>query len=105
MKKLLLKGFLILSFIGLSLTSCEDDIDDNPTTTYELRFTSISDNPYKVEVAGHSDIISGHSYIVYELERNTYSWKVTQQSGYLVTPTVNDGTITLDEDLEIVFPQ
>ena len=107
MKSLLLKGLFIISIVVLGFSSCKkDDNNDDPNSTpkYELRFTSTSNNPYKVEVAGHSDIISGHSYIKYDLEKNTYSWKVTQQSGYAIYPTVKDGTVTLDQDLEIVFP-
>ncbi len=106
MKSLLLKGFLVISLIVFGLSSCEKDDNDGSSSTpkYELRFTSTSSNPYKVEVAGNSDIISGNSYIKYELEKNTYSWKVTQQSGYAVYPTVKEGTVTLDQDLEIVFP-
>ena len=103
MKNIILKSLVVISLIAFSLTSCEKD-ENSSTTKYELRFTSTSSNPYKVEVAGNSDIIQGNSYIKYDLEKNTYSWKVTQQSGYAVYPTVREGTVTLDQDKEIVFP-
>ena len=79
-----------------SLIGCEKDNNEDSTPKYELRFTSTSDNPYKIEVAGNSDVIQGHSYKSYNLEKNTYSWKVTQQSGYVVYPTIKEGTVTLD---------
>lgn len=93
--------FAIITIASLSLlTSCtkEDPL------TYELRYTCTSDNPYLVEVNGESDIISGHTYINYRLEKGTYAWKVTQQSGYLLYPTIQEGTVTLDQDREIIFP-
>jgi hypothetical protein len=93
------------------LTSCEkddsfnDDPNSNSTTpTYELRFTSTSDNPYLVEVDGNSDVIQGNTYKTYYLEKGTYYWKVTQQSGYAFYPTEISGTVNLDQDKSIVFP-
>ena len=110
MKNLILKGFLIVSLVMFGLTSCEkDDDNDSPssqttTPTYELRFTCTSDNPYLIEVNGNSDVISGNSYRSYTFDKGTYSWKVTQQSGYALYPTVKEGTVNLDQDKEIVFP-
>ena len=77
---------------------------DEKVEKYELRFTSTSSNPYLIEVAGNSDIIPGNTYMVYNLEKGTYAWKVTQQSGYVLYPTIVDGTVNLDQDKEILFP-
>ena len=111
MKKLILKGVLILSLVMFGLSSCEkNDDNDSPSSTeptiqtYELRFTCTSDNPYLIEVDGTTNIINGHSYKKYILDKGTYSWKVTQQSGYALYPTVKEGTVNLDQDKEIVFP-
>ena len=107
MKNILLKGSFILSVLVLSLSSCtKGDNNDGPSITpkYELRFTCTSNNPYKVEIAGHSDIVPGNSYINYNLKNDTYAWKVTQQSGYVLYPTVKEGTVTLTQDYEIIFP-
>ncbi len=95
----LLSAFLLLSCIVLF--SCKKEEN---AKKYELRFTSISSNPYLIEVAGNSDIIPGNTYKVYNLEKGTYAWKVTQQSGYILYPTVVDGTVNLDQDKEIIFP-
>jgi hypothetical protein len=102
---------VILSMGIFGLTSCEkdDSFNDDPnsnssTPTYELRFTSTSDNPYLIEVDGNSNVIQGNTYKTYYLEKGTYSWKVTQESGYLFYPTVREGTVNLDTDKEIVFP-
>jgi len=110
--KLILVGLLMIS-VGL-LAGCKKDnpspngtgggSSSNGTPTYELRFTCTSDNPYLIEVDGNSDIIQGNSYKTYYLEKGTYSWKVTQQSGYVFYPTVKDGTVNLNADKEIVFP-
>ena len=98
----------MLMLAMVSLSGCKKDEYSEPPAptvkTFELRFTCISDNPYKVEVAGKSNIISGHSYKTYDLKQDTYSWKFTQQSGYLFYPTIQEGTLTLDQDKEIVFP-
>lgn len=96
--------FLIIAFSFLSIivfTRCSKD-DFNPS--YELRFTNISSNSYLIEVDGNNDIIEGNAYKKYSLKKGTYSWKVTQQIGYIMYPTVQSGTVTLDQDKEIVFP-
>jgi len=71
---------------------------------YELRFTSTSSNPYLINVDGNSDVIGGNTYKSYSFPKGTYAWKVTQQSGYLLYPSVRSGTVNLDQDKEIVFP-
>jgi hypothetical protein len=104
MKKYL--SILLASFFIVTLTtfsSCSKD-NENVTPSYELRFTNISDNPYLVEVDGSSVILSGNTFKNYTLEEGTYAWKVTQQSGYLLYPTIQDGTVNLNQDKEIVFP-
>lgn len=100
-------SFLLASFFMIalvSLSSCSKDNEDDATPSYELRFTNISDNPYLVEVDGNSNILSGNTFKNYTLEKGTYAWIVTQQSGYVLYPTVQDGTVNLDQDKEIVFP-
>ncbi|MCC6600571.1 MAG: hypothetical protein IT223_07830 [Crocinitomicaceae bacterium] len=71
---------------------------------YNLRFTCTSNNPYLVEVNGKSNVLSGNTYKDYRLEKGTYSWKVTQQSGFVLYPTIQSGTVNLDQDKQIVFP-
>jgi len=95
---------LIASFVMVSLVSLSGCKKDETTPNYELRFTNTSDNPYLIEVDGTSNTISGNTYKNYSLEKGTYSWKVTQQSGYVLYPTIKEGTVNLDNDKEIVFP-
>ncbi|MDY0077026.1 MAG: hypothetical protein RBR87_07085 [Bacteroidales bacterium] len=105
MKKYL--SFLLASFFMialLSFSSCSKDKEDNATPSYELRFTNTSNNPYLVEVDGNSNILSGNTFKNYTLKKGTYAWKITQQSGYILYPTVKDGTVNLSQDKEIVFP-
>ncbi len=108
MKKFLIysmASFLMLAMVSLS--GCKKDDPPPtppPTPTFELRFTCTSNNPYLIEVNGNSDIVDGNSYITYTFNKGTYSWKVTQQSGYVFSPTIKDGTVNLDQDIEIVFP-
>ena len=75
-----------------------------PTLTYNLRFTNNSNNPYLVEVDGTRVVMSGKTYKDYNLKKGTYAWKVTQQAGYLLYPTVNSGILTLDQNAQVVFP-
>lgn len=101
----LIAAIVVVAFISLS--GCNKDEDDNVTPTptkYELRFTCTSSNPYLIEVAGNSDLIWGGTYNIYKLNKGTYAWKVTQQSGYILYPTIKEGTVNLDQDKEIVFP-
>ncbi len=97
---ILLASFFMVALVTFS--SCSKDEDATPS--YELRFTNTSDNPYLIEVDGSSNTVSGHTFKNYTLEKGTYSWKVTQQSGYVLYPTIQEGTVNLDQDKEIVFP-
>ncbi len=111
MKKHFIYSITIVILIAIvSFSGCKK-ADDNPasspqstTPSYNLRFTCTSSNPYLIEINGNSNVVQGNSYKDYTLEKGTYYWKVTQQSGYLVYPTVQDGNITLDQDKEITFP-
>ena len=101
---------LCVLFIGMAtLNSCKKD-DDNPssssttTPSYNLRFTCTSTNPYLVEINGTSNVLQGGYYRDYTLKQGTYAWKVTQQSGYLLYPTIKSGTYNLTQDGEIIFP-
>lgn len=100
-KQLIILTLSIFTLLIVIPTGCKKE-ETRPS--YELRFSCTSDNPYLVEIDGTSSIISGHSFKDYNLEQGTYPWKVTQQSGYLLIPTVREGTITLDRDKEIIFP-
>jgi hypothetical protein len=102
MKKLLF--ILIATFFVSALVSITGCSKEDTAPSYELRFTCTSDNPYLIEVDGTSSIIQGNTFKNYKLEKGTYAWKVTQQSGYLLVPTVREGTVNLDQDKEIVFP-
>ncbi len=102
MKRTILFFLLVLS---LFITSCEKESDIFLSSRkYELRFTSTSRNPYLIEVNGNSDIIPGNTYKSYKFKKGSYSWRVEQQSGYLLYPTIREGTVNLNEDKEIVFP-
>ena len=92
---------LLLAFSLVVSTGCKKE---ETRASYELRFTSTSDNPYLIEIDGTSSVMSGHTFKNYVLEQGTYPWKVTQQSGYLISPTIREGTVTLDQDKEIIFP-
>ncbi len=98
---ILLAAFFMVSLVTFS--SCSKDNED-VTPSYELRFTNTSDNPYLVEVDGSSNVLSGNTFKNYTLKKGTYAWKVTQQSGYVLYPTIQEGTVNLDQDKEIVFP-
>lgn len=87
----------------VTFSSCSKDNED-VTPSYKLRFTNTSDNPYLVEVDGSSNVLSGNTFKNYTLGKGTYAWKVTQQSGYVLYPTIQEGTVNLDQDKEIVFP-
>lgn len=100
-KTILTFTFLMLAFAFV--TGCSDKEEDI-TPVFELRFTNTSSNPYFVEVNGTTDVQDGNSFKNYNLDKGTYAWKVTQKSGYILYPTVREGTITLDQDKEIVFP-
>lgn len=124
MNKFFKLTIVLLGGLLITLGSCRKDDDPEPTTSttttttttttppttapvvssYDLRFTCTSSNPYLIEVDGNSDIVSGNSFKNYTLKKGTYAWKVTQQSGYALYPTVKEGTVTLDKDKGIVFP-
>ncbi len=89
--------FLTVTIGVIGITGCIKQ-------SHEVRFTNLSSNPYMIEIDGRSNVISGNSYKNYYLDRGTYPWQVTQQSGYLLYPTVRSGTISVNKDKQIVFP-
>ena len=93
----------ILMLAVVTTAGCKKE-DEETTPRFELRFSNSSDNPYLVEVNGTSSVLDGHTFKDYNLERGTYAWKVTQQSGYVLYPTVKEGTVNLDGDKEVIFP-
>jgi hypothetical protein len=103
-KYLLILTISILIGATISLSGCKKNEEDPIEQSYELRFSNTSDNPYLVEIDGNSNILSGNTFRNYNLTKGTYAWKVTQQSGYLLFPTIQEGTITMDREREIVFP-
>lgn len=103
MKNQIFKLLLISSIFAIGFSACEKE-EDSSSTTYELRFTNTSSNPYQIQVDGTTSSLSGNTFKEYSLKKGTYSWKVTQISGYLMYPTIQEGTVNLDQDKEIVFP-
>ena len=102
MKKLIILFTVSLLMIGvISLSSCKKETQ---ITNYELRFTNTSSNPYFVEINGKTSTLIGNTFKNYDLPKGTYAWKVTQQSGFILFPTVKQGTVSLDQDKEITFP-
>ncbi len=71
---------------------------------HKLRFTSTSSNPYELQVAGYNRVIQGNTYVDYTLPEGIYSWRVEQMSGYVIYPTIKEGTVILNQDKEVVFP-
>lgn len=112
MRNFVLKSVLMLLSVAMfSLTSCQKDEDTGggskvtpKTTTHTLRFTSKSRHPYLLEIDNKSDVIQGKSWKDYKLETGIYTWKVTQQAGYLFYPTKRSGTVSLYKDEEVTFP-
>jgi len=100
-KQLLILLVLLLTLSFVITTGCKKD-ESRPN--YSLRFTNTSENPYLIEIDGTSSTINGNTFKNYSLVQGTYPWKVTQQSGYLLYPTVKEGTVTLNKDKEIIFP-
>lgn len=97
---------LLLSIILIVLVStsgCKKE-EQETVSKFELRFTNTSDNPYLVQVSRTSSSLQGQTFKGYNLERGNYAWKVTQQSGYILYPAVEEGTLNLHRDKEVVFP-
>ena len=74
-------------------------------TTYKLTFNNISSDFYKVEIIGKTEFyLSGGTYVNKYYPKGTYSYKATQQDGYILYPTVVEKTVNLEQDKIVTIP-
>lgn len=96
MKKSILLSVLAIGF--LSFASCEKDDTTLPTggqreTNGSIILNNNSTNPYKVTGIGSPKTIGGNRSNSYSVKPGTYYLTATQESGYLVYPTIVEKTI------------
>lgn len=103
MKKMLFFAMALCSV--LTFSSCEEN--DNGCAKAEVRFTCISDNPYRLFINGQVEgTVNGNSFIERELNEGLYRFEVEQISGFLLFPTTREieKVLTCGERFEFVFP-
>jgi hypothetical protein len=95
---------LIFFVAALAFIGCEKEPS---CTTGTVRFTSTSINPYSLYIDGdYQRQIPGNTFVEYELTEGTHQVKVEQVSGYLVFPTIKEGTLNVFgcKESEWIFP-
>lgn len=108
MKKATIVFFCLAPFI----TSCSKD--DNNTTSPSggcsqgtIRFSNNSANPYMISIDGIAKgSINGKSFVNVNIDKGFHTLKAEQISGYVLYPTIVNGTTTLAgcDQKEFVFP-
>lgn len=86
-----------------------NSVNSQIISTGTLVFKNTSPNPYKVELNGntlYSNMNGGTSNTRYYAPTGDYTIKVTQLSGYLISPTVKSytGTLSCGSTLSTTFP-
>ncbi len=70
---------------------------------YKLTFNNNTSDTYLIEINNKSDYLEGGYFLDYNLEEGTYNYKYTQQDGYLLYPTIKEGTVKLYTDIIITI--
>lgn len=108
------KIFTILAMVLIAtsfFTSCEkDDYPDgsSTSTTGIISFVNTSKNSYSIYIDDRSyGSIPGGKYKDIIVKVGTHSYKVSQNEGYVMYPTVGTGQcfISPDEKVVVSFPQ
>lgn len=101
----MIKYILILA-LCLGLASCEKETPQ--ITTGEISFVNSSAHPYSLHLNGalQANIYAGKFYDIKQAPAGSYSYKLTQLSGYILYPTILNGSFTLDPGKKAVvtFP-
>ena len=103
MKKILFFAFIAVSLIFMGCAGPNPSSpgggggyggDYNPpVTTGYIQFQNQTDDAYYVEVSGYEPFVLGaRKTKTYEFEAGKYYIIVTQKDGYLLWPTVKEGT-------------
>lgn len=96
-----MKKYLLLLFVPLLLIGC----NKNDFGLYEMRFTNISDDRYKIEVVGvETFYLDGNTYRELVKQSGTYYYEATQVNGYIFYPTKRNGKVYLSSDQEVIIP-
>jgi hypothetical protein len=102
-----IKKITLLLATAAILTSCSKENSSTGSNTGTISWVNNSNNPYELRVNNAYVIsISGLSYYDQEKNAGSYSYKLTQQSGYILYPTVVTGNVTAEKGKKIVvsFP-
>lgn len=89
----------VLAFVG-----CEKE---STCTTGTVRFTSTSTNPYNLYIDGvFKKQIPGNTFSEFDLTEGSHQVKAEQVSGFVLFPTIKEGTISVFgcKELEWIFP-
>ena len=69
-----------------------------------LQLTNNSSNPYSISIDGVSKgTMNGNSSKEFKLDEGSHSVSATQQSGYIIYPTVFSGTINIQSGQKSVL--
>ena len=115
MKKLIISALALLAF-----ASCEKENTSTTTTggggnggggttpnTGIISWVNNSKNPYRIELNNSNQgTVNGNYYWDQTLTAASYNYKITQVSGYVFSPTVLSGSITVykNDKLVVTFP-
>jgi hypothetical protein len=90
------------------LSSCSKDNSttggNSSSNTGTISWVNNSNNPYELRVNNsYVGSISGLSYYDQEKNAGSYSYKLTQQSGYILYPTVLTGNVNVEKGKKVVL--
>lgn len=92
----------IILTIGLLFAGCTDK---DECTNGTIRFFCTSSNPYICEINGVvKGTVPANSFIDFTVPEGTHSVRATQQSGYILFPTVVTNSVFGCQTTQFTFP-
>lgn len=101
-----MKKLLFVLFAALTVSACDKDSTSTTTTDdmAEISWVNNTSHSYLINLNGSNvKYLAGGAYWDQEVNPGSFTFKITQQSGYVLYPTVYNGSVTLSAGQKTVI--
>lgn len=97
--------YLLVALALITAGCTKSDSNTATVDTGSIRFTNTSSNPYEIFLDGaDKGAQPGGTYsTITNVTVGSHTVKASQNSGYIISPTVRNGTLTVTKGQEISF--